>query len=111
MLGITVGSNKSLVGKNSATIKGKGIRMNSVSNIIIQNVAFTDINPKYVWGGDAITLDDTDMVWIDHVTVSVPWPGKTTHRESSADHMLAHLPRLPRLAASTLSSVLRLPAA
>lgn len=75
VLGITVGSNKSLVGKNSATIKGKGIRMNSVSNVIIQNVAFTDINPKYVWGGDAITLDDTDKIWIDHVTVSFLLPG------------------------------------
>lgn len=44
--------------------------MVSVSNVIIQNVAFTDINPKYVWGGDAVTLDDTDLIWIDHVTVS-----------------------------------------
>ena len=34
-----------------------------------RNIAITDINPKYVWGGDAITLNDCDMVWIDHVTV------------------------------------------
>ena len=34
-----------------------------------RNVAITDINPKYVWGGDAITLDGCDMIWIDHVTV------------------------------------------
>lgn len=68
--GITVTSNKSLVGKNGATIKGKGIRIANAQNVIVQNVAFTDINPKYVWGGDAVTLDTTDMVWIDHVTVS-----------------------------------------
>lgn len=37
---------------------------------VARNVAITDINPKYVWGGDAITLDNCDMVWIDHVTVS-----------------------------------------
>lgn len=37
---------------------------------INRNIAITDINPKYVWGGDAITLDGSDMVWIDHVTVS-----------------------------------------
>lgn len=79
VLGITVGSNKSLVGKNGATIKGKGIRMVGVSNVIIQNVAFTDINPKYVWGGDAITLDGTDLIWIDHCTVSVLEP----HHEQS----------------------------
>lgn len=73
VLGITVTSNKSLVGKSgsAATIKGKGIRIVEASNVIIQNVAFTDINPKYVWGGDAVTLDSTDMVWIDHVTVSI----------------------------------------
>lgn len=68
--GITVTSNKSLVGKSGATIKGKGIRIVEATNVIVQNVAFTDINPKYVWGGDAVTLDDTDMIWIDHVTVS-----------------------------------------
>lgn len=71
VLGITVGSNKSLVGKSGATIKGKGLRLVGSSNVILQNFAVTDINPKYVWGGDGITLDDTDLVWIDHITVSI----------------------------------------
>jgi len=44
--------------------------VSGASNIIIQNIAITDINPKYVWGGDAITLDSTDLVWIDHVTTA-----------------------------------------
>ncbi|KAJ0420979.1 pectin lyase B [Aspergillus carlsbadensis] len=72
VLGITVNSNKSLVGQGSAgVIKGKGLRIVSgASNIIIQNVAITDINPKYVWGGDAITLNNADLVWIDHVTTA-----------------------------------------
>jgi pectin lyase len=35
-----------------------------------RNVAITDINPKYVWGGDAITVNDADMIWIDHVTTA-----------------------------------------
>ena len=34
-----------------------------------RNIAITDINPQYVWGGDGITLNDCDLVWIDHVTV------------------------------------------
>ncbi|CAD0026636.1 unnamed protein product [Aureobasidium pullulans] len=70
MIGITVNSNKSLVGQGSkGIIKGKGLRLaNGVKNIIIQNLAITDINPHYVWGGDAITLAGTDMIWIDHVT-------------------------------------------
>lgn len=37
-----------------------------------RNIEITDINPEYVWGGDAITLDDCDMVWIDRVTVNIP---------------------------------------
>ncbi|KAI0170729.1 putative pectate lyase [Pestalotiopsis sp. NC0098] len=73
LLGITVGSNKSLIGSGSAgVIKGKGLRIVSgASNIIIQNIHITDLNPHYVWGGDAITLDGTDMVWIDHVKTSL----------------------------------------
>ncbi|KAL6229562.1 hypothetical protein BDW75DRAFT_249562 [Aspergillus navahoensis] len=72
ILGITVKSNKSLVGVGSSgVIKGKGLRIVSgASNIIIQNIAITDLNPKYVWGGDAITINNADMVWIDHVTTA-----------------------------------------
>ncbi|PTU22286.1 hypothetical protein P175DRAFT_0127887 [Aspergillus ochraceoroseus IBT 24754] len=72
ILGITVNSDKTLLGSGSSgVIKGKGLRIVSgANNIIIQNVAITDINPKYVWGGDAITLNDADMVWIDHVTTA-----------------------------------------
>ncbi|KAH6637142.1 pectin lyase fold/virulence factor [Chaetomium tenue] len=73
VLGITVKSNKSLIGVgNKGIIKGKGIRMVSgTKNVIIQNVHITNLNPQYVWGGDAITLDNTDLIWIDHVTTSL----------------------------------------
>ncbi|KAL3456575.1 pectin lyase A [Aspergillus heterothallicus] len=71
-LGITVNSDKTLLGQGDAgVIKGKGLRIVSgASNIIIQNIAVTDINPQYVWGGDGITLNDCDLVWIDHVTTA-----------------------------------------
>ncbi|KAL2810092.1 pectin lyase A [Aspergillus granulosus] len=71
-LGITVNSDKTLLGQGDAgVIKGKGLRIVSgASNIIIQNIAITDINPQYVWGGDGITLNDCDLVWIDHVTTA-----------------------------------------
>lgn len=73
VLGITVASHKSLIGEGSAgIIKGRGLRIVSgASNIIIQNIEITEINPEYVWGGDAITIDDSDLVWIDHVTTSL----------------------------------------
>ncbi len=69
-------SNKSLVGEGSSgVIIGKGLRIVSgATNIIIQNIMITNLNPQYVWGGDAITLDNTDLVWIDHVTVSTCFP-------------------------------------
>ncbi|KAK2676762.1 Pectate lyase [Fusarium oxysporum f. sp. vasinfectum] len=70
---ILVGSNKSLVGVGSkGIIKGKGLYIaKGAKNVIIQNIQITNLNPQYVWGGDAIALDNTDLVWIDHVTTSL----------------------------------------
>ena len=72
-LGMTVGSNKSILGVgDKGVLIGKGLRLVSgASNVIIQNIKITELNPEYVWGGDAITLNDVDMVWIDHVTTSL----------------------------------------
>lgn len=71
--GINVASNKTIVGVGSeGVIRGKGLRLeNGVSNVIIQNIHITELNPQYIWGGDAITLDGTDKIWIDHVKVSL----------------------------------------
>ncbi|KAI8942535.1 hypothetical protein NX059_000597 [Plenodomus lindquistii] len=70
--GINMGSNKSVIGVGSkGVIRGKGLRIaNGAKNIIIQNVHITDLNPQYIWGGDAITLAGTDQVWIDHCKIS-----------------------------------------
>lgn len=66
-LGITITSDKTLIGSGSSgIIKGRGIRIVSgASNVIVQNIEITNLNPRYVWGGDAITLNDCDLVWID----------------------------------------------
>ncbi|CAG9990991.1 unnamed protein product [Clonostachys byssicola] len=71
-LGMDVGSNKSLVGKGSAgVLNGKGLRLKAgAKNVIIQNIHITNLNPQYVWGGDAISLSGNDGVWIDHVKLS-----------------------------------------
>lgn len=52
-LGIPITSNKSLIGSGSSgIIKGIGVRIVSgASNVIIQNIEITDLNPKYVWVG------------------------------------------------------------
>ncbi|KAG4034565.1 hypothetical protein MFRU_003g05230 [Monilinia fructicola] len=70
VLGISITSDKTLIGEGATgIIQGKGIRMVSgAKNIIIQNIKIEEINPKYVWGGDAITINNADLIWIDHVT-------------------------------------------
>ncbi|KAF2676258.1 polysaccharide lyase family 1 protein [Lentithecium fluviatile CBS 122367] len=71
--GINMGSNKSLIGVGSkGVLRGKGLRIaNGAKNIIIQNIHITELNPQYIWGGDAITVDGADLVWVDHVKVSL----------------------------------------
>lgn len=84
-------------------IKGRGVRIVSgASNVIIQNIEITDLNPKYVWGGDAITLNDCDLVWVDHVTVRscvLPRLNFCTHNGGLTYSLI----RSPRSAASRSS--------
>ncbi|TVY18186.1 putative pectin lyase A [Lachnellula arida] len=70
---INVGSNKSLIGIGSTgVIRGKGLRIaNGAKNVIIQNIHITELNPQYIWGGDAITVAGSDLVWVDHCKVSL----------------------------------------
>ncbi|QPC70996.1 hypothetical protein HYE68_001748 [Fusarium pseudograminearum] len=68
---IVVNSDKSIVGIGAnGVIKGKGLYIKGAKNIIIQNIHITELNPQYVWGGDAIQVDGSDLIWIDHVTTS-----------------------------------------
>ena len=66
--GVRVGSNKTLLGVGAnAGIKGRGLLLKQgVANVIIRNIAITDINEGKVWGGDALTINDATGVWIDH---------------------------------------------
>ncbi|OWZ18863.1 LOW QUALITY PROTEIN: Pectin lyase [Phytophthora megakarya] len=72
---LTIGSNKTLVGEGiKGVLNGKGIMITG-SNVIIQNIHITNLNPHLVWGGDAITIRGTGNtapkgIWIDHVKIS-----------------------------------------
>jgi pectin lyase len=70
---IDIKSNKSIVGIGAkGVIRGKGFRVVSgAQNIIFQNFHITDLNPQYIWGGDAIQLSGTDLIWIDHMKFSL----------------------------------------
>ncbi|KPW37592.1 Pectin lyase [Pseudomonas coronafaciens pv. atropurpurea] len=65
---LKIGSNKTLIGKGgNAGILGTGLFIgDGAHNVIIRNLTLSDINPSVVWGGDALTLDRVDGVWIDH---------------------------------------------
>lgn len=61
---IQVKGDKTIIGDGqNGVLLGKGLRLaGGVSNVIIQNIAISELNPQYVWGGDAITLDGTSNV-------------------------------------------------
>ncbi|MCR8932236.1 pectate lyase [Pseudomonas sp. A4] len=67
---LKIGSNKTLLGVGPhAGIQGMGLFIGGgAHNVIVRNLTLSDINPRVVWGGDALTLDDADGVWIDHDT-------------------------------------------
>ena len=68
---LMVSSDKTVlgVGRNGILL-GKGLRVaGGANNVIIQNLEIRDLNPQYVWGGDAITLDGSSNVWVDHIRV------------------------------------------
>lgn len=68
---LEVKSNKSIVGVgNKGVLRGVGLRLsNGAQNVIIQNIHITELNPQYIWGGDALTLVGADKVWVDHCKV------------------------------------------
>jgi pectin lyase len=70
---IDIKSNKSIVGvDDKGVVRGKGFRVVSgAKNIIFQNFHITELNPQYIWGGDAIQMSGTDLIWIDHMKFSL----------------------------------------
>lgn len=65
---IRVGSNKSILGKNaSSKLVGAGFLIKEAKNVIIQNLGFSKV---YQDGGDAIAVQKSENVWIDHCDLS-----------------------------------------
>ncbi len=71
---LPVGSNTTLIGKGSdATLKGGGLGIGGVSNVIVKNLyfrdAFVDFDGKTT-DNDAIEINNSTNVWINHCDFS-----------------------------------------
>ncbi|KAL9081478.1 MAG: hypothetical protein Q9157_000036 [Trypethelium eluteriae] len=65
---VRVGSNKSIVGKNSsAKLVGAGLYIKSKKNVIVRNLTIQKVLAE---NGDAIGIQASSNVWVDHCDVS-----------------------------------------
>jgi pectate lyase len=74
---ITVGSNKSILGNSGATLTGCGLNVSNASNVIIRNINFTG------WNDDAINVQYSTRVWIDHNSLSNGYDGAIDIKRAS----------------------------
>ncbi|WP_281898529.1 pectate lyase family protein [Phytohabitans aurantiacus] len=73
-----VAANKTIIGVGSgATITGGGLNVASVSNVIIRNINFRN------WGDDAINVQYSTRVWIDHNAFSNGYDGAVDIKRAS----------------------------
>jgi pectate lyase len=74
---LRVGSNKTIVGNAGATIAGCGLNVSEASNVIIRNLTFRD------WNDDAINVQYSTRVWIDHNTLTNGYDGAIDIKRAS----------------------------
>jgi len=74
---LRVGSNKSVLGNSGATLVGCGLNVSEASNVIIRNLNFRN------WGDDAINVQYSTRVWIDHNSLSNGSDGAIDIKRSS----------------------------
>ncbi|MEJ3748240.1 pectate lyase [Actinomycetes bacterium KLBMP 9797] len=73
-----VAANKTIIGVGSgAAITGGGLNVSEVSNVIIRNINFRS------WGDDAINVQYSTRVWIDHNTFSSGYDGAVDIKRAS----------------------------
>jgi pectate lyase len=73
-----VAANKTIIGVGgNATITGGGLNVASVSNVIIRNINFRN------WGDDAINVQYSTRVWIDHNSFTSGYDGAVDIKRSS----------------------------
>ncbi|GAA3419722.1 hypothetical protein GCM10018952_60290 [Streptosporangium vulgare] len=87
---LRVGSNKTIIGNPGAAIVGCGLNVSGASNVIIRNLTFRN------WNDDAINVQNSTRVWIDHNTLSNGYDGAIDIKRASDyvtvswNHLYAH---------------------
>ncbi len=75
---LALGSNKTIVGLGrGAQLRGVTVDLGSNHDLIVRNVAVTDVNHDLIAAGDAFAMDDPRDVWLDHCTVKAVSDGYT----------------------------------
>ncbi|KAI1819470.1 polysaccharide lyase family 1 protein [Xylaria intraflava] len=64
---VDVASDKTIIGTSGSGLEGVGLTINKKSNVIVRNLKVSKVLADY---GDAITIQASKNVWIDHVDVS-----------------------------------------
>ncbi|KAF8602566.1 pectate lyase B [Ceratobasidium sp. AG-I] len=64
---VKVPANTSVIGKSGASLVGVGLRVIDVSNVIIRNIKISVVLAD---AGDALAVQASNRVWIDHVDLS-----------------------------------------
>ncbi|KAI9157885.1 putative pectate lyase B [Paramyrothecium foliicola] len=64
---IRVAADKTIFGESGASLTGVGLYIRRVNNVIIRNLAIGQVDAD---NGDAIGIDESLNVWIDHVDLS-----------------------------------------
>ncbi|CAJ2505689.1 Uu.00g130830.m01.CDS01 [Anthostomella pinea] len=64
---VRVTSNKSIIGLAGSSITGVGLTVNERSNVILRNLKISEVLAEY---GDAITIQASTNVWVDHCDLS-----------------------------------------
>ncbi|KAJ8122424.1 hypothetical protein ONZ43_g1383 [Nemania bipapillata] len=64
---VSVTSNKSIIGASGSSLTGIGLTINKQSNVIVRNMKISKVLADY---GDAITIQASKNVWVDHCDVS-----------------------------------------
>ena len=80
---VRVGSNKSILGKNSEShIIGAGLFIKEAKNVIVQNVAISKVSEGE---GDAIGVQNSENIWIDHCDLSSDMESGKDYYDGLAD--------------------------